>query len=201
MSASGEPPKITSPQAYSFRLADTGGRVHTLAEFRDRSVALYFFCGCERCVQCARTWASVQRGGVFQSSVFQTGGASPSPANKTDHHGMAAPQTLIVFAGNAPSALDFARETDLDLTQTLLLPDESLATATRFNATTCPRVFVVDSRGRVRYTNDHADDRPLVADASVIVARAVTALQSSTGTSPARPSHAKAVKTRSKPHA
>jgi hypothetical protein len=61
---------------------------------------------------------------------------------------MAAPQTLIVFAGNAPSALDFARETDLDLTQTLLLPDESLATATRFNATTCPRVFVVDSRGR-----------------------------------------------------
>lgn len=143
-------------------LLDVAGKRCALAEFRGRPVALFFFCGCERCVACAKSWAQIQRGDVL-----------PQDAKNS----VKTPITLIVFTGNADAARLFAAQTGLDMHQTVLLPDEKMQAARSYRAMTCPRIFVVDSAGKIRYTNDHADDAPLKASAALIVSSTLDALK------------------------
>ncbi|BDI29140.1 hypothetical protein CCAX7_11910 [Capsulimonas corticalis] len=145
--------------APAFTLTDTSGKTRTLAEFQGRPVTLFFFCGCPWCHNAARLW-----------SQFQRGGALPA--------GTPAPATLIVFTGDAGMAKQFAAETNLDLMQTTLLTDERMhVTTDLYHADPCPRAFVVDSAGLIRYTNNHKDDAPRDAAETVIVSRTLGALR------------------------
>ena len=144
----------------AFALADLAGHRHRLAEFRGRSVALFFFCGCSPCHQCARLWAQVQLNGDLSRADLRKG----------NHI-----STVIVFTGSAGAARSFATDTGLDLNQTLLLIDPADSLSAKFHVQQCPRVFIVNPAGRLIYTNPDDDDpRPRLTPPAV-VSRASTA--------------------------
>lgn len=147
-------------EAIPFTLTDLQGKTRALADYRGRSVTLCFYCGCEWCHECARLWGTLQRSGAL-------------PGNA----GKMAPKTLIVFLGDADGARAFAAATGLDTTQTVFLTDSKLSVASRYKALPCPRLFVLDARGTIRYVNDHVDDAPQKAPAATIITRAVDALR------------------------
>ena len=70
--------------------------------------------------------------------------------------------------GDADAARDFARSTDLDMRNTLLLPDANLEVTRAYHVMPCPRVFVLDTDQTVRYVNSHQDDDPVKAAAATI---------------------------------
>jgi peroxiredoxin len=135
---------------------DVDQRLHALPNALGRPTALLFFCGCSRCGPAARLWS------------------------RTPHSGTA--DTLVVFAGDAEQTRRFAAVHRLTGT---LIPDPDLRLARAFHAIPCPRVFVVDASGALRYTNDAPDDRPESEAPGRMVARAVAALRGGPGAGPA----------------
>jgi hypothetical protein len=83
---------------------------------------------------------------------------------------------IVVFDGNAESLTTFAAETNLDLKRTVLLPEPAMEVGRRYAALPCPRLFVLDGGGIVRYVNDHADDQPQTASSATLVSKAAAAL-------------------------
>jgi len=137
--------------APAFTRADAQGRPFALASERGHPVALFFFCGCPWCADVATLWGRQQRKGSLR--------------------------TLVVFAGTGAEARAFAARNGLDVGQTTLLPDpDSALTEGVYKLSSCPRAFVLDAAGLIRYTNDHADDQPRLAPAATIVQRAQSAL-------------------------
>jgi len=173
------PPKVgrTAP---TFKLTDTYGKKQTLAAFRGRRVALFFFCGCSPCGDVAREWALLQRSGALleEETARRNNGSAPLAAHPLPKP----PVTLVVYSGlNADMARTLSKNYSLDLPQTILVPDPDMrVSAQTYRADPCPRVFVLDTTGVLRYTNDHADDRPPKAPALVIVSRALSALRDAT---------------------
>lgn len=152
-----------------FTLRDTMGKQQTLNEFQGRPVALFFFCGCPWCRNCAQTWGQFQRGGSLLPGT--SSGISLPKSTQT-------PITLVVFSGDAFAARNFAAETGLDTTLTVVLPDPAERVMQgQYQAEPCPRVFILDRRGILRYTNDHKDDAPRQASEVVITSRALDALR------------------------
>src|SRR5437016_6269778 len=103
-------PAVTTelgPAAPAFTLADLDGKKRSLSQFRGRSVALFFFCGCSWCTECAEEWAPLQRGGALPSS----GGAGKKPIS------------LVVYSGDKTALRNSAARWGLDKNQTVLLPD------------------------------------------------------------------------------
>jgi cytochrome oxidase Cu insertion factor (SCO1/SenC/PrrC family) len=150
--------------APDFTLIDADGKVRTLKEFRGRPVVLFFSCGCPWCAKCATLWGQFQRGGTFEDGEL---------AGK---HVV----TVLVESGDGDSTRQFARENGMDLTQTVLLPDVQMhVTNDLYHVDPCPRFFVVDPQGRLRYTNNHKDDQPRVAPEIAIVSRTLDALRDS----------------------
>jgi len=153
--------KVFTPP--NFTLTDADGKKVSLADYRGRPVALYFFCNCKWCHKYAHLWGTFQRGGALV------------PA-----HGPA-PVTLVVFSDDASGAKQFAEVTGLAQTDTVLLPDmpDNLhVTDELYNAEPCPRVFVIDPSGKLVYTNNHKDDAPrLPNDDMLIASRALSALR------------------------
>jgi len=157
--------------AAPFMLTDADGNKCSLADYRGTPVALFFFCGCAWCTRCARDWGQFQRGGVLTNNTSLHSGSGPRSAR---------PVTLVVFSGDAAAARDFALSSGLDSGQTVLLPDTAMhVTLDLYHAEPCPRVFVLDPKGRVRYTNDHKDDAARKASEMVIASRALDALRAS----------------------
>ncbi len=141
--------------APDFALADIAGQERSVAGFRGHPAVLFFFCGCPWCADCARQWARAVQAGTVLPKV---------PA-------------LVVFSGDAAAAHRFSRANGLNSRRTVLLPDPTLAvTERRYRLNTCPRVFVLDAEGTIRYTNDHSADTARVAPAAVIISRATAAL-------------------------
>ena len=156
----------SQPVPRDFTLADTHSKMRRLTEFRGRSVALFFFCGCPECRASAETWGIFQRGGVLPLSVGITANADALR-----------PVTLVVFSGDAAAAQAFAVQTGLDLDQTVLLPDPEMRVTTAFQADPCPRVFVLNKEGKAVYTNDQKDTAPRQASALAMDSRALDALR------------------------
>ncbi len=176
-------PIKTNPAALpqDFTLADTSGVSRHLSEFRGRPAALFFFCGCPWCIKCAQTWSQFQRGGVLSSDATPSQSLSTSqPASSSS--GSSLPATVIVFSGGADAARAFATETGLDPAQTTFLLDPDLKVTTAYHADPCPRVFVLDSQGSLRYTNNHKDDAARQAPALAIASRALDALRQASST-------------------
>lgn len=165
-SASGQKGPVVKKPAPVFTLADAQGHKRSLADFRGHPVALFFFCGCQWCHECADAWGQLQRGNAL---------AMPTPGGKTA--ATETPRTVVVFQGDAEAVRAFANETGLDTAQTILLPDPKIEVTMRYQALPCPRIYVLDGQGILRYTNNHADDAPQKAPALAIVSRAVDALR------------------------
>jgi hypothetical protein len=136
-------------------------------------VALFFFCGCSWCRDVAKEWAILQRAGTLVEKEKKNG----------------RPATLVVYSGlDAAAARRLAAAAGLDRSQTTLLPDpEESVTEPIYHAEPCPRVFVLDERGSLRYTNNGEDDAPRKAPAAAIVARALDALRTGGPGAPGSP--------------
>lgn len=160
----------------AFTLNDADGKPHTLGETRGNRAVLCFFCGCEPCHAFARLWGQMQQSGALAANA-----AAPNAGRD------AAPRTLVVFIGSADALKRFAAETGLAEKETLLLPDPQMRVVNRYRAVPCPRLFVLDAAGKLRYTNDHREDAPPKAPAALLVSRVADALQKM----PAVPGHAK----------
>jgi hypothetical protein len=163
------PPALNQPVP-AFTLPDIDGHPHALAELKGKGIALFFFCGCERCQRCAQTWGQLQRSGAIAPAT-QPVASNPAPA--ADVH---RPQTVVVFMGDAESARGFAETTGLDMQQTVLLADPRMEVPLAYRALPCPRAFALDGKQTVRYVNSHKDDDPLTAMAATIVTRTLEAL-------------------------
>jgi hypothetical protein len=148
--------------APAFTRADVEEKKRALVEFRGRRVALFFFCGCSRCAEVAKEWGPLQRGGVLEEKVGK------------------APITVVVYEGGAEPLRALAASAGLAPAQTALLPDPERTVARTYHAEPCPRVFVLDSKGIIRYTNSGKDDAARKGPAIAIVSNTVDALRAAT---------------------
>ena len=153
----------------AFTLPDLGGKPRTLAEFHGRPVALFFFCGCDACRRCAVAWGDAQRSGAL----------APLPS-------------VIVFSGDAAAAKRFREEAGLEAAQTTMLTDPADQVADRYQVPVCPRVFVLNAAGDLRYTNNERGTDPQTMPAAVLVSRIVSAVRAaqSPPPRPRKPTHA-----------
>lgn len=166
------------PLAPAFTLLGVDGKTHDLAGYRGQPVALFFFCGCVYCHRCAGAWSEVQRSGTLAQMAGNStpNATAASPRTKV----AAALLTLVLFHGEAAEARDFATATRLDPKQTVLLLDPDEKISALYKADPCPRVFVLDAAGRMRYTNDENGPESYKIPAPLIVARTVDALRAVT---------------------
>ncbi len=144
--------------APAFQAKDLARKTASVKTLYKKPAVLFFFCGCEHCHEVARKW-----------SQFGSSGALDA----------AKPLTWIVFADGPEGAKAFRAETGLPET-VRMFPDANMKVADQYKAQICPRAFVLDAKGTIRYTNDHADDQPQKAPADVIVSRTVESLLKTT---------------------
>lgn len=162
------PENTTAP---TFALKDVDGVRHALSEYRNRPVVVLFACGCKWCHEFGLEWAQMQRTGVLADAVTPTDPAAPPLAPEK------APLTLVVYMGDAAQARTYAQSAGLDLKQTVLLPDTNLKITQQYHAMPCPRLYVLDGSGLMRYVNRHADDMPQKATATVLVSKTIDGLR------------------------
>ena len=62
-------------------------------------------------------------------------------------------------------------------TPTELIADPKNSEALKYKVTACPRAFVYDNKGALRYTNNRSDDSPPKGSPALVVARAVDGLK------------------------
>ncbi len=152
-----------------FTLNDTEGTKRALADYRGQSVVVFFACGCRWCHDFGKQWAELQREGVL-TDVVTAQGKGAAPGKQT---------TLLVFMGDAAATTTYAKTAGFDLKQTVLLPDPNLKITQLYHAMPCPRLYVLDGNGLLRYVNNHSDDQPQKAAASVLVAKTVSGMRRS----------------------
>jgi len=144
-------------------LPDIAGQIHYLPVPRNKRCIIFFFCGCSPCHECAQLWAQAQQ-------AKEISGGQP----------VRSPQTIAVFLGDAQGAQHFVTDTGLLPNQTLTLTDSTDRVGQEYDVKECPRVFVVDDRGCLTYTNpddvypgDNANHTPL--SAAPLISRVLTA--------------------------
>lgn len=154
-----------------FTLNDVDGTTRTLKDWRGKTLVVLFFCPCEYCKPVSKLWGEAQTSGALIP-------ASPSDTTKGEElKAPETPATLVFFAGEEDATREFAAVAGFDKEHTILFPDYKLRTARLYDAIPCPRVFVVDSTGILRYTNNEAGAKPDTIPAPTIVSRAITAVQ------------------------
>jgi len=147
-------------------LMDTEGRPFGVRAVDGKPAVLFFFCGCDACRACATEWAQLQRSGALKLSP------SDKSSSRTE------PATAIIYSGSSNELKSFSLSTNLYLQDTVLLPDPMMVATQQYKVDPCPRVFVIDGKGMLRYTNNHGDDQPQKAPTAAIIARTVDALRS-----------------------
>jgi hypothetical protein len=118
-------------------------------------VALFFFCGCNRCSETARLWAQWLK----NSSAT------------------ALPTTLIVYMGDKKELQALAEESGLSAEMAALMIDKRREIAHKYSAADCPRVFVVDGGGIVRHIDGWKKEAEGISPAESLFARVAGALQ------------------------
>ncbi|MBC7526679.1 MAG: redoxin domain-containing protein [Chthonomonadaceae bacterium] len=152
---------VTAPL---FTLKDVDGKSRALASFRGRPVVLFVFCGCEDCKPVAEKWARLQQLGAVKAITQKR----KTPGKE--------PLTLIAYVGDTLQTREFGIKSKFDPNETILLPDPTLEVGQKYEAMPCPRVFVLDEKGVVRYTNKtkSAKDEKLSPD--VLISHTLNAL-------------------------
>jgi nuclear transport factor 2 (NTF2) superfamily protein len=83
---------------------------------------------------------------------------------------------VAVFAGDKQATHDFARQTGLPAC-VLLIPDPRMEVTGSYGAESCPRAFVFDRHGILRYTNNSKDDLPQGHDEQRIAFKALQGIR------------------------
>jgi hypothetical protein len=135
-----EPPLQTAP---GFVLSDLSGKPRSLKEFQDRPVALFFLCGSWSSWETIERWTQAHQ----PAASGRTGDASRTAG------GPPAANTVVVFLGEPDDARDLAAGAGLDAARTVVLTDPSGQIARAYRAASCPRVFLIDTDGRVAFIN------------------------------------------------
>lgn len=192
-SRAGEAPALGRPLP-PFSLPDPDGKPHSSKQLTGRVTVLCFFCGCDACRACATTWGGMLRGGVFrpadaasarpddvrrpaEGGKRRAGNPPPRPASNE-------PATVIVYMGDAAAARQFIEATGLDPASITALADPDCRVTQEYGALPCPRIYVTDRDGRLRYLNNHADDAPQQAAPEAILAHVVSAVRRCAGEPP-----------------
>jgi peroxiredoxin len=131
-------------RAPEFDLLSVGeGRSLRLADLKGKTVVVNFYCGCNFCGMVGKEW--VRNGGRVGDAVVVA---------VMTNHWTYAPQAVR----------DFRKKTGWSWP---ILADLESETARNYNALTCPRVFVIDGQGIIRYTSQVgiSDEKQLVAEA------------------------------------
>lgn len=131
-------------RAPEFDLLSVGeGRQVRLADLKGRPVILNFFCGCNFCSIVGKEWVK------NKDKV----GDIPNLAIAINHWTYA-----------PPAVRTFRENTGW---QGPVLADMQSRVTTEFNAVTCPRVFVLDGRGIIRYASAEgaSDEKQIIAEA------------------------------------
>ncbi len=149
--------------APAFSLKDTEGETFSLTDHKGRPLVLFFFCGCKWCIESAKKWSEIQSSGVLKAMGLRS-------------VNVPAPLTVVVFQGTAEEARAFASTTNLDTSQTRLLPDKQMKVTLPYHALPCPRAFVLNKDHKIAYTNSHADDAPQKATTATLIGRVLSAL-------------------------
>jgi peroxiredoxin len=118
----------TGDKAPEFSLAELGGRLHGLKEYRGRIVIINFW-SCE-CPHSERTDA------LLAEWIASWGGSV----------------VLLPIASNAGESLDMMKAVAARRRLPLVLVDRQHQVADLYQAETTPHVYVVDAEGFVRYT-------------------------------------------------
>jgi hypothetical protein len=150
---------VVGKPAPLFTLPDVDGKSVSLKALRGKPVVVWFFCACEYCKPVAKLWAEAR-----DSDALNAKDSAAKP-----------PVSLIVFAGEADETREFGQINGH--ANEPLLPDPKLRTALLYNAIPCPRMFVLDAKGVLRYTNNEAGRQPYKIPATTIVSRGIAAVQ------------------------
>jgi peroxiredoxin len=110
----------------NFTAPDEGGKQYTLAQFRGKPLIVNFFCGCSRCMGIGRMLAQWQK------------------KEKAPMIG------LVTFKPDFFA--EFRKETGITFP---LLLDPEKEIGLQWNSPICPRIWVVDAKGRAVFTNPH----------------------------------------------
>jgi peroxiredoxin len=131
-------------RAPDFNLLSVGeGHSIRLADLKGKPVIVNFYCGCSFCGMVGKEWVR-NRDKVGDTAIV---------AVMTNHWTY------------APLAVrDYRKQTGWPWP---ILADLESETARNYNALTCPRLFVIDGQGIIRYTNSDgvSDEQRLVAEA------------------------------------
>jgi peroxiredoxin len=157
---------VVGKPAPLFTMTDVENKTQALKEQRGKPVVVLFFCPCDYCKPVAKLYAEAQNGGALAKELKENQITAP------EH-----PQTLVVFAGETDLTREFGEVASFDKMQTALLADYKLRTARLYDAIPCPRAFVLDAKGVLRYTNTEAGRHPHKVPATTIVSRLVSAVQ------------------------
>jgi Redoxin len=146
-----------------FTLPDVKGKKQRLASLlsatKGKPLQMWFYCACNRCTEAAREWGQLQKSNDKKS---------PMPM----------PMTLIVFLGDAKTAVSWSKSVGLDEKQTLIVCDpEAKISENLYHASPCPRSFVLDAKGKILYVNNGPDDGNDDSPAKLIVAKTVSILR------------------------
>ena len=131
-------------RAPDFNLLSVGeGRSIRLADLQGKTVIVNFYCGCSFCGLVGKEW--VRNGDKLGDVVLA--------AVMTNH-----------WTYNPAAVRDFRKKTGWSWP---ILADLGSEAARNYNALTCPRLFVIDGQGIIRYTNSQgvSDEKRLVAEA------------------------------------
>lgn len=131
-------------RAPAFDLLSVGqGRSIRLEDLKGKPVILNFYCGCNFCSIVGREWVR-NKDKVADAVLLGV---------MTNH-----------WTYNPPAVREYRRRTGWSWP---VLADMDSQVANSFNALTCPRVFVIDRQGVVRYSSAEgaSDEKKLVANA------------------------------------
>ncbi len=144
---------------------DADGKPRDLKDFHGQAVAVYFFCGCSRCQAVSRLWSQLQRSTPVLSDPYPPEGER-APA-----------RTMVVFHGEAGMVKQFAERQGIVTSVTTLMPDLNRRLHRAYQVTQCPRAFVIDPEGQIRFTTQPDGQK---ADPTVLVRQTLDALTAAT---------------------
>ena len=141
------------------RLPRLDGKTFTLDASDRRVMPIFFFCGCDDCYKVATEWCQMQRSGALKESY------------RID-------ATVVIYVDlSVVAAKALAEQIGWPGEQSILLLDRDNQVRDLWKAEPCPRVFLRDSAGVLRYTNVHPYDAARKAAPPAIVAFTLDALK------------------------
>lgn len=157
-------PATVGTAAPLFTHQDIEGKRRSLTSMQGKPLVLFVFCGCEECKPVAERWAKLQKDGTL-APAFALNGEKVTPL------------TLVLYVGDEKETRAFGTRIGFDPKQTVLFADPKLEVARAYDAMPCPRVFVLDAQGMIRYTNKEEGAKSNTLSLDLLLTRTFDALR------------------------